>query len=66
MIRYVELNKENIRIIRFETEDGRNPIPDFTNEYPVMVFKSGGGITALSDAESEYREMIQKVYVPLV
>ncbi|MEI7981095.1 MAG: aminodeoxychorismate synthase component I [Bacteroidota bacterium] len=66
LIRYVELNKENIRIIRFETEDGRNPIPDFTNEYPVMVFKSGGGITALSDAESEYREMIQKVYVPLV
>lgn len=31
-----------------------------------MVFKSGGGITALSDARSEYEEMIHKVYVPLV
>lgn len=29
------------------------------------VFKSGGGITALSDAQTEYREMIDKVYLPL-
>lgn len=29
-----------------------------------MVFKSGGGITFKSDMESEYREMIKKVYVP--
>jgi len=31
-----------------------------------MVFKSGGGITFLSEAESEYQELIDKVYVPLV
>jgi para-aminobenzoate synthetase component 1 len=31
-----------------------------------LVFKSGGGITALSDAESEYQEMIKKIYVPVV
>ncbi|MEI7896149.1 MAG: aminodeoxychorismate synthase component I [bacterium] len=31
-----------------------------------LIFKSGGGITAMSDAESEYHEMIQKVYVPVV
>ncbi len=31
-----------------------------------FVFKSGGGITMYSDAESEYQEMIDKVYVPLV
>ena len=31
-----------------------------------LVFKSGGGITALSDVESEYREMIQKIYVPVI
>jgi para-aminobenzoate synthetase component I len=31
-----------------------------------LVFKSGGGITALSDAESEYQEMVKKVYVPVV
>ncbi len=31
-----------------------------------LVFKSGGGITALSDENSEYNEMIAKVYVPVV
>jgi para-aminobenzoate synthetase component 1 len=30
-----------------------------------FVFKSGGGITALSKAEDEYKEMIEKVYVPI-
>lgn len=31
-----------------------------------LVFKSGGGITALSGMESEYNELIAKVYVPVV
>jgi para-aminobenzoate synthetase component 1 len=31
-----------------------------------LVFKSGGGITAQSEVQSEYDEMIQKVYVPFV
>lgn len=30
-----------------------------------LCFKSGGGITFMSDAQSEYNEMIQKIYVPL-
>lgn len=30
-----------------------------------LFFKSGGGITAQSDLESEYNEMKQKVYVPI-
>jgi len=30
-----------------------------------LVFKSGGGITSQSDMESEYNELIQKVYVPI-
>lgn len=30
-----------------------------------LIFKSGGGITAKSDCESEYNEMKQKVYVPI-
>jgi para-aminobenzoate synthetase component I len=30
-----------------------------------MVFKSGGGITARSNAESEYQEVIDKVYLPI-
>lgn len=31
-----------------------------------FVYKSGGGITACSIAESEYQEMIQKIYVPII
>jgi para-aminobenzoate synthetase component 1 len=30
-----------------------------------LVFKSGGGITAMSDPKSEYEEMIDKVYLPI-
>ena len=29
-----------------------------------MIYKSGGGITTLSNMRSEYEELIQKVYVP--
>lgn len=31
-----------------------------------LTFKSGGGITASSNAEKEYKEMIQKIYVPII
>lgn len=31
-----------------------------------LIFKSGGGITSLSNVESEYQEMIDKVYVPII
>ncbi|MBI5572925.1 MAG: aminodeoxychorismate synthase component I [Elusimicrobia bacterium] len=31
-----------------------------------IFYKSGGGITTYSDAKSEYRELIDKVYVPIV
>lgn len=30
-----------------------------------LIYKSGGGITALSEAEKEYQEMVDKVYLPL-
>ena len=42
-----------IRFIEQNTEGGK-------------IFKSGGGITAMSNAESEYLEMIDKVYVPII
>jgi para-aminobenzoate synthetase component 1 len=29
------------------------------------VYRSGGGITYLSQAESEYKELIEKIYVPV-
>lgn len=41
-------------MIRFMEKDGKN-----------WIYKSGGGITALSNAESEYQELINKIYVPV-
>jgi para-aminobenzoate synthetase component I len=35
------------------------------NIHGELYYKSGGGITAMSSVESEYQEMIDKVYVPL-
>lgn len=31
-----------------------------------LLYKSGGGITALSNVESEYGEMLKKIYIPIV
>jgi para-aminobenzoate synthetase component 1 len=31
-----------------------------------LVYKSGGGITSLSGPQSEYNEMVDKVYVPII
>ncbi len=48
------VNLDSAVMIRFieQTNDG-------------LVFKSGGGITSLSTAESEYQELKDKVYVPI-
>lgn len=35
------------------------------NQNGKLVYKSGGGITFMSDAQNEYDEMIKKVYVPI-
>lgn len=50
--------------------DGRNldsavSIRFLENTPSGVVYKSGGGITAQSDLQQEYEEMIQKIYVPL-
>ncbi len=34
-------------------------------ENETLTFKSGGGITFLSDCQTEYNEIIQKIYVPI-
>jgi para-aminobenzoate synthetase component 1 len=31
-----------------------------------LLYRSGGGITFLSDQESEYKELIEKIYVPVI
>jgi para-aminobenzoate synthetase component 1 len=35
------------------------------NDNGQLVYKSGGGITFMSNAENEYDEMLKKVYVPI-
>lgn len=35
------------------------------NEAGRLYYKSGGGITGLSDSESEYEELLKKIYVPV-
>lgn len=35
------------------------------NQNGQLVYKSGGGITFMSEAEKEYEEMLNKVYVPI-
>ncbi len=47
-------NLQSAVMIRFIEKNGEQ-----------LIFKSGGGITALSDPEAEYRELIDKVYVPV-
>lgn len=48
------INLESCVLIRYlENQNGQ------------FIYKSGGGITFMSDAEKEYQEMIEKVYVPV-
>lgn len=51
---YDGMNLNSGVMIRFiENQDGS------------LIYKSGGGITSLSDPESEYQELIDKIYVPV-
>ncbi len=47
-------NLDSAVMIRFVEQQGEN-----------LIFKSGGGITAMSDVVKEYNELIQKVYAPI-
>jgi para-aminobenzoate synthetase component 1 len=47
-------NLDSCVLIRYLEQDGNQ-----------LIFKSGGGITFLSDCQTEYNELIQKVYVPI-
>ncbi len=73
----VEVIRESERYVRgyytgiFGIFDGKNldsgvMIRFIERHKGSLVYKSGGGITAMSDLKSEYREMIDKVYVPIV
>ncbi|MBK6283212.1 MAG: aminodeoxychorismate synthase component I [Draconibacterium sp.] len=48
------INLDSCVLIRYiENQDGK------------LVYKSGGGLTFMSNAEKEYDEMLKKVYVPI-
>jgi para-aminobenzoate synthetase component 1 len=47
-----------------ETFESAVMIRFIENQNGSLVFKSGGGITALSQAQNEYQELIDKVYLP--
>lgn len=49
-----------------ETLDSGVMIRFIENINGKLYFKSGGGITTFSNAESEYQELTDKVYVPIV
>jgi para-aminobenzoate synthetase component I len=48
------LNLDSCVLIRYLEQDGDR-----------YTFKSGGGITFMSDCQTEYNELIRKVYVPI-
>ncbi len=55
----------------FGVFDGKNlesavAIRYIENQKGNLVFKSGGGITVLSNLEEEYQELCDKVYVPII
>ncbi len=51
---YANGKVESAVMIRFIEKDGQH-----------LWYKSGGGITVFSEAEKEYQELIDKVYVPI-
>ncbi|NJK83291.1 MAG: aminodeoxychorismate synthase component I [Saprospiraceae bacterium] len=51
---YVNGNVESGVMIRFIEQNEQG-----------LIYKSGGGITVFSEAEKEYQELIDKVYVPI-
>lgn len=69
LIRYLEqnqstLNKEALSADTHTTEPPESA-PKSAESLYHYTFKSGGGITAMSQAENEYDELIEKIYLPI-
>ncbi len=70
LIRYLE--KSSLPVIQQNHEkcnepSDQSPLALLTESEMIFnyTFKSGGGITAKSDAKSEYHELIEKIYLPI-
>ncbi len=69
IIKNAELDSRGFYTGIFGYFDGHNldsgvAIRYIENNNGNFIYRSGGGITAMSTAESEYKELIDKVYVP--
>lgn len=68
LIRYLEKSRSATDIIKPSVKEtpfsALTPLKNQNNEFH-YTFKSGGGITAMSDAKSEYDELIEKIYLPI-
>lgn len=69
LIRYLEKERRTnlSAAIRAETAE-KKPAVNVMQDQEILfhyTFKSGGGITAMSQAESEYDELIEKIYLPI-
>jgi len=70
IIRESEIDERGYYTGVFGIFDGQNldsavMIRYIAQENGKTIFRSGGGITVFSEAEKEYQEMIDKVYVPI-
>lgn len=70
IIKNVEIDKREYYTGIFGLFDGQNldsavMIRFIENKNNVFYYRSGGGITFLSNPELEYKELIDKVYVPI-
>ena len=66
----VEINKRGYYTGIFGVFDGKNidsgvSIRFIERKKEKFWYRSGGGITALSDAQEEYQELVDKIYVPV-
>ena len=70
IIKYIETHNRNYYTGIAGYFDGKNldsfvMIRYIEKQEDQLYFKSGGGITNLSNVESEYNEMIDKIYIPI-
>jgi para-aminobenzoate synthetase component 1 len=70
IIRKAENQKRGYYTGIFGVFDGKNlnsavNIRFIENKNETMIYRSGGGITSMSNLDSEYNEMLNKIYVPI-
>lgn len=68
LIRYLEKDRSSKEAIKSPLKEREHTTLTPMKNSEILfryTFKSGGGITAMSKAESEYHELIEKIYLPI-